>query len=213
MSEIVKKFIADRFGEKEGTSVNPGNIGDVREFAQELGSFLYQLHRLPTTDAKSPSFDNAFAGSDLIFFEAEMIELLKVYQKVVPADLLQEKFDFAAKTKWSKKPVWVLGELLTQNLKVTDGKLVNVKITDKAVIGDPAFDLAIAWTIFDEKARKIFFAATEADEATINRARMFALRQALRNYQSQDIDELIQSRDASTEILKDLNYSLGQDFY
>ena len=60
---------------------------------------------------------------------------------------MQEKFDFAAKTKWSKKPVWVLGELLTQNLKVTDGKLVNVKITDKAVIGDPAFDLAIAWTI------------------------------------------------------------------
>lgn len=42
---------------------------------------------------------------------------------------------------------------------------------------------------------------------------MFALRQALRNYQSQDIDELIQSRDASTEILKDLNYSLGQDLY
>ena len=29
MSEIVKKFIADRFGEKEGTSVNPGNIGAV----------------------------------------------------------------------------------------------------------------------------------------------------------------------------------------
>ena len=82
MSEIVKKFIADRFGEKEGTSVNPGNIGDVREFAQELGSFLYQLHRLPTTDAKSPSFETAFAGSDLIFFEAEMIELLKVYQKL-----------------------------------------------------------------------------------------------------------------------------------
>lgn len=50
-----------------------------------------------------------------------------------------------------------MGELLTQNLKVTDGKLVNVKISDKAVIGDPAFDLAIAWTIFDEKARKIFF--------------------------------------------------------
>lgn len=52
MSEIVKKFIADRFGEKEGISVNPGNIGDVREFAQELGSFLYQLHRLPNNRCK-----------------------------------------------------------------------------------------------------------------------------------------------------------------
>lgn len=84
-----------------------------------------------------------------------------------------------------------MGEFLTQNLKVTDGKLVNVKITDKAVIGDPAFDLAIAWTIFDEKARKIFFAATEADEATINRARMFGPQTGPRNYQSQDIVELI----------------------
>lgn len=39
MSEIVKKFIADRFDGKEGFSVNPDNIGDSREFAQELGSF------------------------------------------------------------------------------------------------------------------------------------------------------------------------------
>ena len=202
MSEIVKKFIADRFDGKEGFSVNPDNIGDSREFAQELGSFLYQLHHLPTKEAGAPNFGNAFAGSDLIFF-----------QKVVPADLLQEKFDFAAKTKWTKAPVWVLGELIPQNLIVSDGKLVNVKITDKAVSGDPAYDLAIAWTIFDEKSRKIFFASAEADQATIDRARMFALRQALRNYQSQDIDELIQSRDASTEILKDLNYSLGQDLY
>ena len=213
MSEIVKKFIADRFDGKEGFSVNPDNIGDSREFAQELGSFLYQLHHLPTKEAGAPNFGNAFAGSDLIFFEAEMIELLKLYQKVVPADLLQEKFDFAAKTKWTKAPVWVLGELIPQNLIVSDGKLVNVKITDKAVSGDSAYDLAIAWTIFDEKSRKIFFASAEADQATIDRARMFALRQALRNYQSQDIDELIQSRDASTEILKDLNYSLGQDLY
>lgn len=109
---------------------------------------MYQLHHLPTKEAGAPNFGNAFAGSDLIFFEAEMIELLKLYQKVVPADLLQEKFDFAAKTKWTKAPVWVLGELIPQNLIVSDGKLVNVKITDKAVSGDPAYDLAIAWTIF-----------------------------------------------------------------
>ncbi|EQC56760.1 hypothetical protein LLT5_05415 [Lactococcus cremoris subsp. cremoris TIFN5] len=51
MSEIVKKFIADRFDGKKGFSVNPDNIGDSREFAQELGSFLYQLHHLPTKEA------------------------------------------------------------------------------------------------------------------------------------------------------------------
>lgn len=40
MSEIVKKFIADRFDGKEGFSVNPDNIGDSREFAQELEVFV-----------------------------------------------------------------------------------------------------------------------------------------------------------------------------
>ena len=213
MSEVIKNFIAERFNKEDGVPVNPGNIGDSRDFAQELGSLLYQLHRLSTDEANKPGFENSFAGADLILFEAEMIELLKLYQKVVPADLLQEKFDFAAKTKWTKAPVWVLGELKPQSLRVADGKLVNLKITDKAVSGDPAYDLAIAWSIFDEKARKIFFAAAEADEQTIDRARMFALRAALKNYQSQDIDELIQSRDASTEILKDLNYTLAQDVY
>lgn len=59
---------------------------------------------------------------------------MKLYQKVVPADLLQEKFDFAAKTKWTKAPVWVLGELIPQNLIVSDGKLVNVKLLTKLLV-------------------------------------------------------------------------------
>ncbi|QDK70123.1 phosphotransferase [Lactococcus protaetiae] len=217
MSEIVDKFIADRFGITDGNSgqpVNPGNIGDTREFARELGYFLYQLHRLPAGEENSaPSFENNFAGSDLSFFESEFSMLLKQYQKIVPADLLQEKFERAANKPWGKDLVWVLGDFVPQNLRVTNGKLVDVVSADRAVIGDPACDLAVAWAIFDEKARKIFFSAAEADAATIERARIFALCWALKNYQSEDIDALIQSRDATTEILKDFNYSEQQDLY
>lgn len=213
MSKVVEKFIADKFGSQGGEKVTPANLGEPREFARELGNFLYQLHRLPLETAPAPSFENAFAGQDLIFFEAEFTELLTQYQKIVPAELLQEQFIRAAKTKWQKKPVWVLGRFWPENLSVTDGKLTGVKATDQAVSGDPACDLAIAWTLFDEKARKIFFSAADTDTQTIDRARMFALRTALENYQSQDIDLLIQSRDASTEILKDLNYTIAQDMY
>ncbi|RZI49336.1 phosphotransferase [Lactococcus kimchii] len=213
MSEIIKNFINEKFTNPVGQAVNPGNIGETHEFARQLGNFFYQLHRLQTTDAPKPSLDNAFAGSDLIVFEAEILELLAQYKQLVPADLLEEKFEKAAKTKWEKAPVWVLGNLAARQLLVSDGKLQAVEGTQNAVIGDPACDLALAWILFDEKARKIFFAAAEADASTIDRARFFALRTALKNYQSADIDELIQSRDASTEILKDFNYTVAQDMY
>ena len=213
MSEIVKKFIADKFVSTDGVPVHPGNMGDVHEFARDLGSFLYQLHRLPTDGAVKPSFDNDFAGNDLIFFAAEFMDLLEKYQKIIPIDFLEERFEQAARRPWTKNPVWVIGQFVPKNLRVADGKLVGVEVVAQAVSGDPAFDLALAWSLFDEKARKIFFSAAEADEATINRARIFALQTALKNYQSADIDELIQSRDATTEILKDFNYTIAQDMY
>lgn len=220
MNETLEKWLADRFyvgtdGLEKSTDkpVNPGNIGNQREFARELGYLLYQWQKLPIIESLKPNFENRFAGNNLEFFEPELLTLLDQYKNLVPADLLQENLERAAKKKWSKEFVWVHGNLVPQNLRVRDGKLVNVIGADKAVSGDPACDLAIAWLLFDQKARKIFFNAAEADEATINRARFFALRWALKNYHSQDIDELIQSRDATTEILKDFNYTAAQDMY
>lgn len=213
MNEKIEKFLSERFEEKDGAIVNPGNMGDTKQFARELGHFLYQLHRLDTEGAPTPSFGNAFAGADLPFFEAEITDLLLNFKKLVPVEFLHEKFDKAVKKPWTKPAVWVHGNFCAQNLRVKNGKLTNVLAFDKSVKADPACDLAIGWALFDGKARKIFFAASEADEQTIDRARIWALKNALKSYYSDDIDELIQSRDGLTEILKDYGYSGGVDNY
>ncbi|MFC4653180.1 phosphotransferase [Lactococcus nasutitermitis] len=213
MTEIVEQFIAERFKNQAGEPANPGNIGDPKKLARDLGNFIFSLHKLDTTDAPKPSFENAFAGSDLPLFEAEFTELIKKYEKIVPVDLLDDKFLHATKRPWNKEPLWIHGNLTAKNLRVENGKLVGIAESEKAVIADPACDLAIAWTLFDTKARKIFFAAAEADKSTIERAQIWALINALKAYDSDDIDELIQSRDALTEILKEYDYSNGTDFY
>lgn len=213
MTEVISEFMEKRFKDADGQPVNPGNMGDAKHFAQDLGSFLFALHQLPTETASQPDFSNNFAGSNLDLFEAEFDETLKKYSKLVPVEFLHEKFEKASKTAWSKAPVWVLGNFRPEHILVAAGKLTQVKTAEKLAAGDPACDLAVAWLLFDAKARKIFFSAAGADAATVDRARLYAIRLSLSMYNSADIDELIQSRDALTEILKDYGYSGSVDSY
>ncbi|GAB2024552.1 phosphotransferase [Lactovum odontotermitis] len=210
MPEIVDNYVKSRFPDMPGNAVNLGNIGEPKVFARDLGHFLYGLQKLDATGAPIPSFENKFAGSNLEFFEAEIDDQLQKHKALVPRDFMLVTFDRAVKNPWKKKPVWLHGNFSAKNILVTDGKLSGVLAADKAVVGDPACDLAIAWFLFDEHVRKIFFGTAEADPATIARARIFALLHALRTYNSGNIDEEIQARDALAEILQDLDYK-GED--
>ncbi|MDR0299733.1 MAG: phosphotransferase [Streptococcaceae bacterium] len=209
MTTIIEKFIQSKFSNPEGKPVNPGNYGEPKNFARELGHFLRDLQKLDRTEAPTPSFDNLFAGSDLVFFEAEIQELLNGYKEIVPKDFMMVNFELAIKRPM-RKSAWLHGDFTPKNILVKDGRLSGVLASEKAVVGDPACDLAVAWSLFDSRVRKIFFGAAEANEALIERARMHALRQALKTYNSADIDEQIMSRDALSEILEDLGYK-GQD--
>ena len=46
-------------------------------------------------------------------------------------------------------------------------------------IGDPACDLAIAWTLFEGKSRSIFLEALKLDSNTLARGRAWALWKAM----------------------------------
>lgn len=212
----VEKYFEEKFGvlsDNEGQALNPGNFGDAKLFAKELGNLIYRLHKLDTKGAPVPSFENAFAGSDLEFFEAEYEDLLATYKRLLPVEFVNEKYIKATKSPWKKDAVLIHGDLVPANILMSDGKIKGIKAADKAVAGDPAIDLIIAWDLFDKKARKIFFNAADADKDTIERARILALRHAAKNYFSKDLDETIMARDALTEIMKDYEFSGGVDGY
>ena len=82
-------------------------------------------------------------------------------------------------TSWDKPAVWVHGDISTGNLIVEDGQLSAVIDFGQLAIGDPACDLAIAWTLFKDESRKIFRTTLALDANTWNRGRAWALWKAL----------------------------------
>ena len=76
---------------------------------------------------------------------------------------------------WERAPVWVHGDLLAPNVLLRDGTLHAVIDFGNACAGDPAVDLAAAWSLFGPAARRHFRSALDADEATWARARGWAL--------------------------------------
>ena len=81
--------------------------------------------------------------------------------------------------EWPGKPVWVHGDIAVGNLIVVGGRLAAVIDWGTCGVGDPACDLVLAWTFFDEESREAFRQAAPADEKMWARARGWALWKAL----------------------------------
>ncbi|WP_147917463.1 phosphotransferase [Ruania zhangjianzhongii] len=81
---------------------------------------------------------------------------------------------------WAGEPLWLHGDLHPANVVVQDGRLAGVLDFGDLCAGDPAWDLAAAWLLLPAGAAGAFFDAyAAADEATITRARGWAILRAL----------------------------------
>ncbi len=77
---------------------------------------------------------------------------------------------------WPNEPRWLHGDLHPANLVVRDGRLAAVVDWGDLGAGDPATDLAIAWTLLPPDARDAVLAgAAPGDRATWVRSRGWAL--------------------------------------
>ena len=74
---------------------------------------------------------------------------------------------------------WIHGDLLPGNLLVLDGRLSAVIDWGGLAVGDPASDLKPAWTLFGRRDGDRFLDEAGADDAARERARGWALSQAL----------------------------------
>ena len=95
------------------------------------------------------------------------------------ADAITEVWDSALTSTWQYPPVWVHGDIATGNLLLQDGALSAVIDFGQLGIGDPACDLAIAWTLFEGESRDVFRAELQLDRATWARGCGWALWKAL----------------------------------
>lgn len=80
---------------------------------------------------------------------------------------------------WTGPPVWHHGDLDARNWLVRDGRIAGVIDWGSMGVGDPACDVMVAWKLHSAAARDLFRADLRPDEATWERARGWAVWQAV----------------------------------
>ena len=80
---------------------------------------------------------------------------------------------------WDGPPVWHHGDLDMRNWLVREGRISGVIDWGSSGVGDPAVDVMVAWKLHSAAARDAFRAALDPDDATWERARGWAVWQAV----------------------------------
>jgi aminoglycoside phosphotransferase (APT) family kinase protein len=84
-----------------------------------------------------------------------------------------------AAAPWDGPPVWHHGDLDVRNWLVREGRISGVIDWGSMGVGDPACDVMVAWKLHSSAARDAFREALPTDDATWERARGWALSQAV----------------------------------
>jgi aminoglycoside phosphotransferase (APT) family kinase protein len=80
---------------------------------------------------------------------------------------------------WDGPPIWHHCDLDARNWLVRDGRVSGVIDWGAMGVGDPACDVMVAWKLHSPAARDVFREALPTDDATWERARGWALSQAV----------------------------------
>ncbi|MEV7292471.1 aminoglycoside phosphotransferase family protein [Streptomyces microflavus] len=156
----------------EGTNPVPGRGTWAPElFAADLAEFVLALRRIDPTDGPP-----AYRSEPLADRDAVTRKVIAELDGVLDAEAATAAWDEALTAPaFTGAPVWVHGDLQPGNVLVEDGRLTGV--IDFACMGlaDPAVDLIAAWYLLPAGAGETFRTAVEADEATWERGRGWAL--------------------------------------
>ena len=163
----------------DGEPATVGRIDDLAGFATTLADFLTALYRIDPTCGPPPGRHNFFRGGPLAVYDAETRQAIAALDGRIDAHAAGAAWEAALGATWHGPPVWFHGDVAAGNLLVSDGRLCAVIDFGISGVGDPACDLAIAWTLFRGESRDAFRAALRPDDATWARGRGWALWKAL----------------------------------
>lgn len=162
-----------------GETAASSHITDLNDFATSLAQFLIALQRIDSTNGFLPGPHSFYRGGELTIYDAETRQAIAILKDKIDIDAVTEIWEKALATRWTHSPVWVHGDISPGNLLVQNGRLSAVIDFGQLTTGEPACDLAIAWTFFKDKSRDVFQSALSLDNNTWARGRAWALWKAL----------------------------------
>lgn len=163
----------------EGEPATTARIVHERAFGSELAHFLTALHAVDTSRGPAAGRHNFYRGGPLSIYDGETRRAIDMLGSKAEAKLATVIWEAAMSTTWIKRPVWVHGDFTASNLLVNDGRLCAVIDFGNSGVGDPACDLAIAWTFLTEEGRAAFRRPMLLDAADWARGRGWALWKSL----------------------------------
>ena len=163
----------------DGDTAAVGHISDLGSFASSLAEFLVALQQIDPAHGPLYGPHSFYRGGPLTTYDDETRRAIKILGDRVDTEAVTAIWEAALASTWDRLPVWIHGDIAPGNLLVTQGRLSAVIDFGCSAIGDPACDLAIAWTLFSGESRKAFRAALPLDDATWARGRGWTLWKAL----------------------------------
>lgn len=161
----------------ETLSSSPGI--DQLPLAKSLAGFLRELQSTSILDAPRAGPHCFYRGAHLSVYDAETRQAIASLSGVLDVDATSTIWNLALDCPYQGKPVWFHGDIAPGNLLMTAGQLSAVIDFGCCGVGDPACDLAFAWTDFDKDARECFLNEIGSDANMTSRAVGWALWKAL----------------------------------
>ena len=163
----------------DGESAATTRVDKPGELARKLAQFLVALRSIDTGGGPAPGAHNFHRGDSLGVYDAEVRKAVETLGGRLDAPRALATWEAALETYWKGPPVWVHGDVSPGNLLLRGGDLHAVIDFGMLCVGDPACDLAIAWTTLEGESREIFRAEMGIDADTWNRGKAWALWKAL----------------------------------
>lgn len=162
-----------------GKTARTDNIGDPIRFATDVAGFLAALQAIDTADGPGPGTHNWYRGGTVRTYDEVAQRALARLDGDIDVGLAQEIWKSSLGASWDGVPRWFHGDMAEGNLLLDEGKLAAVIDFGTCGVGDPACDMAVAWTLLTADGRRAFRARLSVDDATWVRGRGWALWKTL----------------------------------
>lgn len=187
----------------EGRTLSECPNIDQMQFAQALAGALKKLQAIDCKNGPEAGKHNFYRGGDLRIYHEETIHALKILENRLPVQQLGPIWESCISSKYTGQNLWVHGDIAPGNILLKNNQFYGIIDFGILGTGDPSCDYAMAWTYFDDNARKVFLAGLPDD--MVSRARGWALWKALITYDDVNEDAKKNARYTVDVILKENN--------
>ncbi len=166
----------------DGETARADRIADPVRFALDLAGFVVALQGIDIADGPRPGRHNWYRGGTLRTYAGQAERALTALDGRIDVGLAGEIWRRALDARWDGAERWFQGDLAQGNILLDAGQLAAIIDFGTCGVGDPACDLAIAWTLLTAEGREAFRERLAVDDATWARGRGWALWKTLVSY-------------------------------